>query len=64
MVTSVFHSFMSTMLMDLSTVQRSFMENETYSSNTPMALTLEGLANQIENLRISLVSGYEGEEKK
>lgn len=64
MVTSVFHSFMSSMLVNLSTVQRSFEENETYSSNTSMALALEGLANQIENLRISLVSGYDGKEKK
>lgn len=64
MDTSVFHSFMSSMLLNLSTVQCSFMENETYSSNTPMALTLEDLANQIENLRISLVSGYDGKERK
>lgn len=64
MTTSVFHSFMSSMLMDLSTIQRSFEENEIFPSDSVMALSLEGLANKLDNLRIFLVSGYEGKESK
>ena len=58
MQTKVFHSFMSSMLYNLSTVQRNFEENETFPSDSVMSLTLESLAGQIVNLRISFVDGY------
>lgn len=59
MQTKVFHSFMSSMLYNLSTVQRNFEENESFPGDSVMSLTLESLAGQIENLRIALVDGYE-----
>lgn len=59
MVTNVFHSFMSSMLYNLSTIQRNFEENETFPDDSVMALSLEGLACQVENLRKFLVDGYE-----
>lgn len=62
MQTKVFHSFMSSMLYNLSAVQRNFEENETFPSDSVMSLTLQSLAGQIENLRIALVDGYEKKE--
>ena len=50
---------MSSMLNNLSTVQRDFEENEIFPSDSVMSKTLESLAVQINNLRIFLVNGYE-----
>lgn len=61
MQTSVFHSFMSSILYELSTVQRHFEENETFLDTSVMALSLEVLAGEVENLRKFLVSGYDKE---
>lgn len=58
MQTKMFHSFMSSMLTNLSTVQREFEENEIFSSDSELSLTLEALATQVNNLRLLLVKGY------
>lgn len=58
MQTVMFHSFMSSMLNNLSIVQREFEENQSFSADSEMSTTLEALATQIDNLRISLVKGY------
>lgn len=54
----MFHSFMSSMLNKLSIVQREFEENQSFSADSEMSTTLEALASQINNLRVSLVMGY------
>lgn len=54
----MFHSFMSSMLNNLSIVQREFEENLSFSADSEMSTTLEALATQINNLRVSLVKGY------
>lgn len=54
----MFHSFMSSMLNNLSIVQREFEENQSFSADSEMSTTLEALATQINNLRVSLVKGY------
>lgn len=59
MVTTVFHSFMASMLCNLSSVQRCFEENETFSVDSVMAHSLESLAGQVVNLRKSLIVGYD-----
>ncbi len=59
MVTNVFHSFMSSMLYNLSNIQRNFEENKTFPADSVLARSLLSLAGQIENLRLSLVDGYE-----
>ena len=64
MLSSVFHSFMSSMLMNLSEVQRNFEENETFPSDSDLAHSLERLAVQIDNLRLSLVKGFDVEYSK
>lgn len=61
MQTKVFHSFMSSMLYNLSAVQRNFEENESFSSDSVMSKTLESLAVQVNNLRFALVKGYSDE---
>lgn len=58
MQTKVFHSFMSSMLNNLSAIQRDFEENQLFLDNSVLARSLESLAGQVENLRISLVAGY------
>lgn len=58
MQTIMFHSFMSSMLNNLSIVQREFEENQSFSADSEMSTTLEALATQINNLRVSLVTGY------
>lgn len=58
MQTKVFHSFMSSMLGNLSAIQRDFEENQLFLDNSVLARSLESLAGQVENLRISLVAGY------
>ena len=58
MQTKMFHSFMSSMLDNLSTVQREFEENKSYSSDSEMSSTLETLTVQVNNLRLSLVKDY------
>lgn len=58
MQTKVFHGFMCYMLNNLSDVQRCFEENQTFSSDSDLALALERLAGQVNNLRIGLVDGY------
>lgn len=64
MQTKVFHSFMSNILFELSSVQRNFEENETFPSNSDMSLSLERLSVQIDNLRLSLVNGFDVEYSK
>lgn len=59
MQTKVFHSFMSSMLNNLSAIQRDFEENQLFLDNSVLARSLESLAGQVENLRISLVAGYD-----
>lgn len=59
MQTKVFHSFMSSMLNNLSAIQRDFEENQLFLDNSVLARSLESLASQVENLRISLVAGYD-----
>lgn len=59
MQTKVFHSFMSSMLNNLSAIQRDFEENQLFLDNSVLARSLESLADQVENLRISLVAGYD-----
>lgn len=59
MQTKVFHSFMSSMLNNLSAIQRDFEENQCFLDNSAFARSLESLAGQVENLRISLVAGYD-----
>lgn len=59
MVTNVFHGFMSSMLNNLSAVQRSFEENMTFPNDSVMSNSLESLAGQVENLRKFLIDGYE-----
>lgn len=58
MQTKMFHSFMSSMLSNLSIVQREFEENQSFSADSDMSTTLEALATQVNNLRVSLVKGY------
>lgn len=58
METKVFHSFMSSMLNNLSAIQCNFEENQLFLDNSALARSLESLAAQVENLRISLVAGY------
>lgn len=58
MQTNVFHSFMSSMLNSLSTIQRDFEENKTFPDTSAMAHSLKCLSVQVENLRMSLVSDY------
>lgn len=57
MQTKVFHSFMSSMLSNLSVIQRDFEENQYFSDNSALARSLDSLAGQVDNLRISLVAG-------
>lgn len=57
MQTKVFHSFMSSMLNNLSAIQRDFEENQLFLDDSVLARSLESLAVQVENLRISLVAG-------
>lgn len=64
MKTPVFHSFMSSMLYNLSVIQRDFEENQLFQGDSDFARSLEALAGQVENLRISLVSNYDNYEKK
>lgn len=59
MQTKVFHSFMSSMLNNLSAIQCDFEENQLFLDNSVLARSLESLAGQVENLRISLVAGYD-----
>nr|DAO61522.1 MAG TPA: hypothetical protein [Microviridae sp.] len=59
METKVFHSFMSSMLNNLSAIQCNFEENQLFLDNSALARSLESLAGQVENLRISLVAGYD-----
>lgn len=59
MQTKVFHSFMSSMLNNLSAIQCNFEENQLFLDNSALARSLESLAGQVENLRISLVAGYD-----
>lgn len=59
METKVFHSVMSSMLNNLSAIQRNFEENQLFLDNSALARSLESLAGQVENLRISLVAGYD-----
>lgn len=58
MQTKIFHSFMSSMLNNLSAIQCDFEENQLFLDNSVLARSLESLAGQVENLRISLVAGY------
>lgn len=59
MQTKVFHSFMSSMLNNLSAIQRDFEENQLFLDDSVLARSLESLAGQVENLRISLIAGYD-----
>lgn len=59
MQTKVFHSFMSSMLNNLSAIQCDFEENQHFLDDSVLARSLESLAGQVENLRISLVTGYD-----
>lgn len=59
MQTRVFHTFMSSMLNKLSAIQCEFEENQLFLDNSVLARSLESLADQVENLRISLVAGYD-----
>lgn len=59
MEVKVFHSFMSSMLNNLSAIQCNFEENQQFLDNSALARSLESLAGQVENLRISLVAGYD-----
>lgn len=59
MQTKVFHSFMSSMLNNLSAIQCDFEENQLFLDTSVLARSLESLAGQVENLRISLVAGYD-----
>ena len=59
MQTKVFHSFMSSMLYNLSAIQRSFEEQDKFSADSVLSKSLECLAGQVENLRMALVDGYE-----
>lgn len=59
MQTKVFHSFMSSMLYNLSAIQRSFEEQDKFSVDSVLSKSLESLAGQVENLRMALVDGYE-----
>lgn len=59
MQTKVFHSFMSSMLNNLSAIQCDFEENQLFLDDSVLARSLESLAGQVENLRISLVAGYD-----
>lgn len=59
MQTKVFHSFMSSMLYHLSAIQRSFEVEAKFPVDSVLSKSLESLAGQVENLRISLVDGYE-----
>lgn len=64
MQTKVFHSFMSSMLNNISAIQCDFEENQSFLDDSVLARSLESLAGQVENLRISLVAGYNYEKKK
>lgn len=59
METKVFHSFMSSMLYNLSAIQRTFEDGETFDSDSVLAKSLDSLSGQVENLRISLVKGFD-----
>lgn len=59
MQTKVFHSFMSSMLYNLSVIQRDFEENQCFFDTSALARSLDSLAGQVDNLRISLVAGYD-----
>lgn len=59
MQTKVFLSFMSSMLYNLSAIQRSFDEGAKYPADSVLSKSLESLAGQVDNLLISLVDGYE-----
>lgn len=59
METKVFHSFMSSMLSNLSAIQRTFEDGETFDSDSVLAKSLDSLSGQVENLRISLVKGFD-----
>lgn len=59
MQTKVFHSFMSSMLYNLSAIQLSFEEEVKFPADSVLSKSLESLAGQVENIRISLVEGYE-----
>lgn len=50
---------MSSMLYNLSAIQRSFEEDYVFPADSVLSKSLESLAGQVENLRISLVDGYE-----
>lgn len=63
METKVFHSFMSSMLNNLSAIQCNFEENQLFPDNSALARSLESLAAQVENLCISLVAGYDYDKK-
>lgn len=59
MQTMVFHSFMSSMLYNLSAIQRSFVEDDKFPADSVLSKSLEALAGQVDNLRMALVDGYE-----
>lgn len=59
MQTKVFYSFISSMLNNLSAIQRDFEDNQFFLDDSVLARSLESLAGQVENLRISLVAGYD-----
>lgn len=59
MQTKVFHTFMSSMLYNLSAIQRSFEEQDKFPVDSVLSKSLESLAVQVENLRMALVDGYE-----
>lgn len=64
METKAFHSFMSSMLSNLSAVQRCFEENETFERDSVLSKSLESLSVQVDNLRLSLVKGFSTDYKK
>jgi hypothetical protein len=49
---------MSSMLYNLSAIQRSFEEEDKFPADSVLSKSLESLAGQVENLRIFLVDGY------
>lgn len=50
---------MSSMLYNLSAIQRSFEEDVNFPVDSVLSKSLDSLAVQVENLRIALVDGYE-----
>ena len=63
MQTKVFNLFFESIQNNLALLSNDFLPDTSFEDTSSVAKTLESLACQVDNLRISLVKGYHGSEK-